>query len=179
MSVIWNVQIICSIVNSSRCCWTHDKNHVRLHVTLIKIIHIRVWYLWKIYLIIYIIKKDNSHFFNNAFIFWPATTPIVQFLGHWPICLLLLSKLLQLLLLAVDLTIAIPFIIILLSMTSWNFNMCKILWMDRWSGFLVINIKHNYLSRNLVFVLYISTASHSLLQQTARCSWNNIIQNEH
>ena len=27
-------------------------------------------------------------------------------------------------------------------------------------------IKHNYLSRNLVFILYISTASRSLLQQT-------------
>ena len=27
-------------------------------------------------------------------------------------------------------------------------------------------IKHNYLSRSLVFVLYISTASRSLLQQT-------------
>ena len=38
--------------------------------------------------------------------------------------------------------------------------------MDRRSGFLVINIKHNYLSRNLVFVLYISTASRSRLQQT-------------
>ena len=31
---------------------------------------------------------------------------------------------------------------------------------------VICNIKHNYLSRNLVFVLYISTASHSLLQQT-------------
>ena len=28
------------------------------------------------------------------------------------------------------------------------------------------HIKHNYLSRNLVFALYISTASRSLLQQT-------------
>ena len=31
---------------------------------------------------------------------------------------------------------------------------------------MVINIKHNYLSRNLKFVLNISTASRSLLQQT-------------
>ena len=30
----------------------------------------------------------------------------------------------------------------------------------------LINIKHNYLSRNFMFFLNISTASHSLLQQT-------------
>ena len=45
-------------------------------------------------------------------------------------------------------------------------NMKNNPWMDRWSGFLVININHNYLSRNLKFVLDISTASRSLLQQT-------------
>ena len=35
---------------------------------------------------------------------------------------------------------------------------------DYFTAFRII--KHNYLSRNLVFILYISTASRSLLQQT-------------
>ena len=44
------------------------------------------------------------------------------------ICILLLPKLLQLFLLAVDLTIAILFILILHSRTSCNFNISKIVW---------------------------------------------------
>ena len=43
-------------------------------------------------------------------------------------CILLSPKLLQLFLLAVDLTTVIPIVIILLSMTFLNFNVCKIVW---------------------------------------------------
>ena len=52
----------------------------------------------------------------------------VTFIIFAGICFLLSPQLLQLLFLTVDLTIAIPFIIILLSRTSCNFNMCKIVW---------------------------------------------------
>ena len=58
-------------------------------------------------------------------------------------CLLLSPKLLQLLLLAVDLIIAIAFIITLLSKIYRNFNVCKI----GWQGFLVSLIHYHFLNQ--------------------------------